>query len=115
MISRIIKHIQENKIAILLSVLVISGATYYLFYYESPEECFSNKVEQWNRIHKPDPLPSWQEQDKFPLQLLSDDQKIVTAYGKTILREFNLEDMDTTYQKKLYMALGTYVEYCKVK
>ncbi len=112
----IFDFVKKNKVILSIVLIIVASTTYYFFYYESPEECFSNKVSTWNRQNKPEPPhPTWEEPDKMPMTLLSSDPKIVTSYAKTFLREFKLENMNTKYQTKLYMALGTYMEYCNVK
>lgn len=115
MVGKIIKKVKENKVLILVFILAITATGYYLFYYQSPEMCFSDNVYEWSKRNKPPQADKWERQDKFPAALLTNDPNIVTAYAKTYLREYNIDDMDTGYRNKLYMALGTYMEYCKVK
>ena len=99
--------LKSGKFLLSTLVVLIVGVSvgYYLFIFETPEDCFVRKMKEWGI--------SEEITDKVEV-FTQGDSKMAVAMAKTFTNEFDYKDIGDENQR-IYLQAKTFFNYCKIK
>ena len=84
----------------------IGGVVYYYNFYESPEQCFAKQIRAWGeKENLTDNIAG----------LIQEDTKMAVSRAKAITGSYEIAEMTTSENKKIYLQVRATFDYCGIK